>query len=342
MRITRFGQYLKELREGKGLSTHKLAELSGVSQSYISHVENGRKKKTPSPEILKKLADALEVQYMELMQDAGYVPEEELDKLIDMSKQVVNEAHSKSVVSEKYIEGVINQLNSYQNYKNKIDNPNTTQDEKEISIISMQQVINNILHATERMDRRLKKETSKPVDDFDDSDALDGLFKNFSGSQYLKLKEAQGQINLPPVGDNRNLIMEIINRALPHIYHSSDTHQGFIGSIEEEIDDFLFEEAPDLRNKIVLTPEGIKDFVDKHYFEHQESLWKLSHCLRQISNRFKALAFDYPDSSDVGIDLKVWLDKGVIHYGQHLNLSNEEKNDIKKFIEYLLHKREQE
>ncbi|HER2178041.1 TPA: helix-turn-helix domain-containing protein, partial [Streptococcus pyogenes] len=38
MNVKEFGAYLKELRKSKSLSTHKLAELSGVSQSYISHV----------------------------------------------------------------------------------------------------------------------------------------------------------------------------------------------------------------------------------------------------------------------------------------------------------------
>ncbi|ULO05169.1 helix-turn-helix domain-containing protein [Paenibacillus sp. 19GGS1-52] len=329
-----FGEYLRKLRNDKKLTLEQVAKSAGFSKGYLSNIENGRRG-VPSPEILKKLAVALETQYMELMQAAGHVPEAELDMLIDMSKQVANEAYSKSVVSEKYIEGFIDQLNSYQNYKDKIDNPDTTQDEKKIAIVSMQQIIDNILNATKRMDRRLKQETSKPVDDSDDPDVLDGLSKKFSGSQYLKLKEAQGQINLPPIGDSRDLIMGVINRALPHIYYSSDTHQGFIGAIEEEIVDFLFEEAPDIRKKIVLTPEGIKDFVDTHYFEHQESLWKLSICLEQISDRFKALAFDHPELSDVGIDLKVWLDKGVLHYGQHL-INDQQRQLILAYLDALI------
>lgn len=70
---TEFGEYLRRLREFKSLSTHDLAEISGVSQSYISHVENGRKQSSPAPEILRKLAPALGVPYAELMVKAGHI-----------------------------------------------------------------------------------------------------------------------------------------------------------------------------------------------------------------------------------------------------------------------------
>lgn len=72
MEENEFGKYLKELREEKSYSTHTLAQLAGVSQSYISHVESGRKKNVPSPEILKKMAGPLGVSYEELMVKAGY------------------------------------------------------------------------------------------------------------------------------------------------------------------------------------------------------------------------------------------------------------------------------
>lgn len=74
MEIKEFGVYLKKLRENQSLSTHKLAELSGVSQSYISHVESGRKKNVPSTEILKKLAKPLGVSPLDLIEKAGHLP----------------------------------------------------------------------------------------------------------------------------------------------------------------------------------------------------------------------------------------------------------------------------
>lgn len=78
MEIKEFGKYIKKLREEKSLSTHKLAELSGVSQSYISHLESGRKKNAPSPEVIKKLSENLDRSYVELMVAAGYYGDDEL------------------------------------------------------------------------------------------------------------------------------------------------------------------------------------------------------------------------------------------------------------------------
>jgi transcriptional regulator with XRE-family HTH domain len=68
-----FGAFLKSLRKDRKMSTHRLAELSGVSQSYITQVENGRKANPPSPEIIKKLAKALNRPPVVLMHKAGYV-----------------------------------------------------------------------------------------------------------------------------------------------------------------------------------------------------------------------------------------------------------------------------
>lgn len=65
--------YLKDLRKKKKLSIRKLEELSGVSNSYISQIEKGER--NPSPEVLKKLAEPLEVDYLKLMHEAGFISE---------------------------------------------------------------------------------------------------------------------------------------------------------------------------------------------------------------------------------------------------------------------------
>lgn len=67
-----FGEYLKNIRSEKGLSTRDIQKKTGISNSYISLIESG-KKGTPSPDILKKLHKALNVSYEELMQVAGYI-----------------------------------------------------------------------------------------------------------------------------------------------------------------------------------------------------------------------------------------------------------------------------
>lgn len=65
------GMYLKKLRDNKNLSTREVYDLSGVSNSYLSLVENGRRK--PSAIVLKKLAPIYNVDYFDLYEKAGYI-----------------------------------------------------------------------------------------------------------------------------------------------------------------------------------------------------------------------------------------------------------------------------
>lgn len=66
-----FGIYLRYLRKDKDLTVRKLGKLSGISPSYITNVENG-KRGTPSPAILKKIAEPLGISYDKLLECAGY------------------------------------------------------------------------------------------------------------------------------------------------------------------------------------------------------------------------------------------------------------------------------
>lgn len=53
------GKRIKNIRNRKGLSTYDLSKISGISQSTISKLENGKRKADTI--IIQKLADALEV-----------------------------------------------------------------------------------------------------------------------------------------------------------------------------------------------------------------------------------------------------------------------------------------
>jgi transcriptional regulator with XRE-family HTH domain len=68
-----FGTYLKEIREDKGWSINQLAHAADISGSQISRIENGLRG-IPKPQTLRKIADALEIPYEELMNKAGYLP----------------------------------------------------------------------------------------------------------------------------------------------------------------------------------------------------------------------------------------------------------------------------
>lgn len=56
---------LKEIRSARGWSQARLAELSGVSQAYISELEAGEKQ--PTLPVIQKLAAALGVSLAELL-----------------------------------------------------------------------------------------------------------------------------------------------------------------------------------------------------------------------------------------------------------------------------------
>ncbi|GGE26898.1 transcriptional regulator [Pullulanibacillus camelliae] len=76
--MSELGQLLKSLRGKRSL--RQVAELTGLSHSYISDIEKGFRRGThtplkASPQTLKRLAKAYDYSYDELMKKAGYIEE---------------------------------------------------------------------------------------------------------------------------------------------------------------------------------------------------------------------------------------------------------------------------
>jgi transcriptional regulator with XRE-family HTH domain len=67
-----FGQYLQDLRLKANLSLRQVELKTGVSDSYLSQLENG-KRGYPKPAILKKLAPVYKVSYQNLLKAAGII-----------------------------------------------------------------------------------------------------------------------------------------------------------------------------------------------------------------------------------------------------------------------------
>ncbi len=91
MSLKEMGAYLKKLREAKGLSTREVYELSKVSNSYLSLVENGHRR--ASAVVLKKLAPVYNVDYLDLYVKAGYAD------LIEYEKQIKTDKFGNPVVA---------------------------------------------------------------------------------------------------------------------------------------------------------------------------------------------------------------------------------------------------
>ncbi|MBU8598454.1 transcriptional repressor LexA [Alkalihalobacillus clausii] len=72
-----FGEYLRLRRKEKGFTIRQLEMKSGVSNAYLSHLENG-KRGIPSTEIIKKISGALDIPYTEMLQKAGHLDEANL------------------------------------------------------------------------------------------------------------------------------------------------------------------------------------------------------------------------------------------------------------------------
>lgn len=66
------GQGLKLARELRNLSLRDVEKATGISNAYLSQLENNKINK-PSPFFLHKLANLFEIGYEMLMEAAGYV-----------------------------------------------------------------------------------------------------------------------------------------------------------------------------------------------------------------------------------------------------------------------------
>ena len=70
------GEYLRNLRSARKMSLRDVEEGSGVSNAYLSQLEQGKITK-PSPHFLHKLAGCYLVPYETLMEKAGYITKED-------------------------------------------------------------------------------------------------------------------------------------------------------------------------------------------------------------------------------------------------------------------------
>src|SRR6266850_1953104 len=73
-----FGEGLKTARELRNLSLREVETATGISNAYLSQLENNKIKK-PSPHFLHKLAALYDIGYELLMDSAGYVQRQKAD-----------------------------------------------------------------------------------------------------------------------------------------------------------------------------------------------------------------------------------------------------------------------
>ncbi|MDQ0257945.1 transcriptional regulator with XRE-family HTH domain [Evansella vedderi] len=67
------GEYIRFIRKQKKITLVDLAKKTGFSQPYLSQIEtNKNKDKPPAPDLLEKIAKALNTDYSTLLKKAGY------------------------------------------------------------------------------------------------------------------------------------------------------------------------------------------------------------------------------------------------------------------------------
>ena len=62
---SKLGQKIQKIRESRGLSQEKLAEMVKISRTHMGHIEQGRR--SPSLDLLNKIARALKVEPSSLL-----------------------------------------------------------------------------------------------------------------------------------------------------------------------------------------------------------------------------------------------------------------------------------
>lgn len=70
------GSKIRELRKEKGLTQRQLAEAVEIDFTYLSKIENGNLSYTPSTGTLKRLADELGADELDLLRLAEKLPED--------------------------------------------------------------------------------------------------------------------------------------------------------------------------------------------------------------------------------------------------------------------------
>lgn len=84
------GQKIRTLREAKGLTQRRLAELAGQASSYIPEIERGLK--CPTVEVLENICFALDITLAEFFaKSATQIKNNKLEHLTPGQRQLLNE-----------------------------------------------------------------------------------------------------------------------------------------------------------------------------------------------------------------------------------------------------------
>ena len=81
--MSEFAKTIQRGRKEKGFILEELSEKIGVDKSYLSKLENDRVDSTPSAQVLKGLAEALDLDYENISLLAGRMSKDYVEDLDD-------------------------------------------------------------------------------------------------------------------------------------------------------------------------------------------------------------------------------------------------------------------
>ena len=81
------GKYIRKIRDEKGISAYSIEKKYGFSRNFWSRIESGTHKSAMKPDLLKKIAEILEVNYIEFYLIVGYLDEESLNAYYNSSSR---------------------------------------------------------------------------------------------------------------------------------------------------------------------------------------------------------------------------------------------------------------
>ena len=91
------GGLIAFLREDKGLSQRQLALYAGISNTELHRIETAQRQK-PSPKILEKLSEILDVDYETLLQAAGYLDLQDGNSNSHLNYELLNEEEKNYII----------------------------------------------------------------------------------------------------------------------------------------------------------------------------------------------------------------------------------------------------
>lgn len=84
------GDFLRKKRESKDISLRDVEKLTGIGYSHLSMIENGKRNSTPA--LLKNLSTIYHIDYIDLLEKAGYIDLAEKERL-----ESINHTNNKQV-----------------------------------------------------------------------------------------------------------------------------------------------------------------------------------------------------------------------------------------------------